>query len=72
MVPMSVVPRADPTDAETIAQAVRDPATSALLGEEEILTERKPWIDADPGFAIGSRLVLETAVVDTDTARPGS
>ncbi|MCW2992187.1 MAG: hypothetical protein JWM73_2781 [Solirubrobacterales bacterium] len=51
---------------------VFDPNTSALLAEEEVLTERKPWLDADPGFAIGSRVVLETAVVDSDTARPGS
>jgi hypothetical protein len=54
----------------TRQRLIFDPATAELLAEEEILTERRPWLDADPGFAIGSRVVLKTAVVDSDTAQP--
>jgi hypothetical protein len=61
-----------PNNHGTRKRLVFDPDTSALLAEEEIFTRRRPWVDAEPGFAFSSRLVLETAVVDSDTARPGS
>ncbi len=48
---------------------VFDPDTSELLAEEEVLTRRLPYVDAPPGFAIGSRVVLDVRVVDSDTAR---
>jgi hypothetical protein len=35
-----------------------------------VLTERVPYIDAEPGFVMGYRIVLEQGVVKSDTARP--
>lgn len=49
---------------------VFDPDTSELLAEEEVLTKRVLYVDAPPGFPIGSRVVLDAAVVGSDTERP--
>jgi hypothetical protein len=59
-----------PSGHGTRNRLVFDPQTSELLAEEEVLTQRVPYVDAAPGFAIGSRVVLQMAVVDTDTATP--
>ncbi|MDX6664659.1 MAG: hypothetical protein QOG68_865, partial [Solirubrobacteraceae bacterium] len=57
-------------DHGTRNRLVFDPATSELLAEEEVLTRRQSYVDAAPGFAMGSRVVLQTAVVSSDTAQP--
>jgi hypothetical protein len=49
---------------------VFDPHTSQLLGEQEVLRKRVSYIDAEPGFVTGYRLVLEQGVVASDRARP--
>ncbi|MEA2193280.1 MAG: hypothetical protein QOI73_3401, partial [Solirubrobacteraceae bacterium] len=49
---------------------VFDPDTSQVLAEETVLSQREPWLDADPGFVSGYRLVLGQGVVPRDTARP--
>lgn len=49
---------------------VFDPDTSQMLVEQEVLTKRVPYIDADPGFVTGYRIVLEQGVVKSTTARP--
>jgi hypothetical protein len=49
---------------------VFDPDTSELLAEETVLTKRVPYMDADPGAVVGSRVVLRAAVVGSDTERP--
>jgi hypothetical protein len=59
-----------PSGHGTRNRLVFDPKTSELLAEEEVLTRRVPYVDAAPGFAIGSRVVLQMAVVDSDTAAP--
>lgn len=40
-----------------------DPATSALLGEEEVLLEKASWLNAKPPVVIGSRAYLESGIV---------
>jgi hypothetical protein len=35
-----------------------------------VLTKRMPHLDAEPGFVMGYRIVLERGVVKGDTARP--
>lgn len=54
-------------DDGTRNRLVFDPDTSELLAEEEVLTRRVPFVDAGPGFAIGSRVLLDIGVVDSDT-----
>jgi len=49
---------------------VFDPATSQVLVEQDVLTKRAPYIDADPGFVMGYRIVLEQGVIKRDAARP--
>jgi hypothetical protein len=49
---------------------VFDPQTSELLAEESVLGRRVNYIDADPGFVTGSRVVVQASVVTSDTARP--
>jgi len=49
---------------------VFDPRTSNLLAEQEVLTERASYLDAAPGFPLGSRVVVEQGVVDDVGARP--
>ena len=49
---------------------VFDPDTSQILVEQDVLTKRVPDVDADPGFVMGYRIVLEQGVVKSDTARP--
>lgn len=49
---------------------VFDPDSSQVLVEQDVLTKRVPYIDADPGFVTGYRLVLEQGMVKSDRARP--
>ncbi|MCW2966303.1 MAG: hypothetical protein JWM71_75, partial [Solirubrobacteraceae bacterium] len=56
---------------EAVNRLVFDPDTSELLAEESILTKRVSYVDAAPGTDVGSRVVLDTAVVGSDTSRPG-
>lgn len=58
------------TDGEQRRRLVFDPETSQLLGEQDVLIKRVPYIDADPGFVAGYRLVLEQGIVASDHARP--
>jgi hypothetical protein len=57
-------------ESETVRRLVFDPDTSQLLVEQERLLRRQPYVDADPGFVTGYRLVLENGVVKSDHARP--
>ena len=54
----------------TRTQLVFDPKTSALLSEQEVLTESSDFLDADPGFVTGYRVVERQAVVDAIGERP--
>jgi hypothetical protein len=56
---------------EAVNRLVFDPDTSALLAEESVLTKRVAYVDAAPGDVIGSRVVVDSAVVGSDTQRPG-
>jgi hypothetical protein len=47
-----------------------DPASSQILAEETVLSKRIDTMDARPGDVVGSRVVLEEAVVDSPRARP--
>ncbi|MDA8217843.1 MAG: CU044_5270 family protein [Dehalococcoidales bacterium] len=42
-----------------------DPATSALLGEEQVLLERADWTDATPPVVIGYATYLESSLVES-------
>ncbi len=52
------------------SQLIFDPETSALLAERDVLAERKPWIDAEPGYVLRSLLVERQAVVGSPRERP--
>jgi hypothetical protein len=41
-----------------------------VLDEQDVLTRRVAYLDADPGYVTGYRLVLEQGIVDGDTVRP--
>jgi hypothetical protein len=56
---------------EAVNRLVFDPDTSELLAEESVLTKRVAYVDAAPGDVIGSRVVVDSAVVGSDTERPG-
>jgi hypothetical protein len=47
-----------------------DPRSSAILAEETVLTKRIDSMDAKPGTIVGSRVVLDEAVVRSARARP--
>lgn len=51
-------------------QLIFDPETSALLAQRDVLAERQPEMDAEPGFVTWSRLVERQAVVDSPRERP--
>jgi hypothetical protein len=56
---------------EAVNRLVFDPDTSELLAEESVLTKRVGYVDAAPGDVVGSRVVLDAAVVGSETSRPG-
>jgi hypothetical protein len=47
-----------------------DPSSSQILAEETVLTKRIDSMDGRPGAVVGSRVVLDEAVVGTAGARP--
>jgi RNA polymerase sigma-70 factor (ECF subfamily) len=59
MVPMSVVPRADPTDADLIAEAVRDPAAFATVFDRHY-ADIHGFLRARVGEGLADELASET------------
>ncbi|HEY1538288.1 MAG TPA: hypothetical protein VGF63_02740 [Solirubrobacteraceae bacterium] len=58
------------TEPDERRRLVFDPTTSQVLDEQDVLTRRVAYLDADPGYVTGYRLVLEQGIVDGDTVRP--
>ncbi|MGH2656906.1 MAG: CU044_5270 family protein [Actinomycetota bacterium] len=51
-------------------ELVFDPNTSELLAERQVLLERVPWLDAEPGAVIGWAAYLQSGTVDSTSVRP--
>lgn len=56
--------------ADSRRQLLFDPKTSAIIGEQQVLTKSQAYIDAAPGYPIGWRVVEQAVVVTAPGKRP--